>query len=260
MIGANGVAAKTIACPRSAEFKEYLRSVFLRYAGLRPAVIWVDDDFRMPFHRPVDFGCFCGKCLGDFAAESGVRLDRKGMVEAILSDRTVDGVRVRAAWRKFSQSSLTDLVGLIADTVHSVDDGIIVGLMCCNPYGIASVPFDFKAWIERARNRDGIVWFRHGSGAYHDMTPYAEEGIVGKNVAIGRNCAMTEGKGVKATRNYADLHTSFPFNFRIVTCATPYFALLMTSNLSARSVLPKTSGSALSQIMRLVGFISRSSF
>ena len=195
MVGANGKAA-AIACPRSAKFKESMRGLFEKYAKLGPSVIWLDDDFRMAHHQPIDFGCFCGECLARFAAESGVKMSREGLKAAVLSNATVNGVRVRAAWRRFCRQSLTDLAGVIADAVHAVDDKIVIGYMCCNPTGLAYAPYDFGALVKCAKNRDGAVWFRHGSGAYNDLMPYSNDGIVAKNVAIARNCAATEGPGV----------------------------------------------------------------
>ena len=196
MVGSNGKAAKAIACPRSATFAEYLRGLFRRYAELGPTVIWIDDDFRMAHHSPVDFACFCDDCISRFGNEYGVKLCRNDLKSAILADTTVNDVRVRAAWRKYSQSALNDLSGIIADAVHAVDDKIIIGFMCCNPEGMAYAAFDFKSMIDRAKNRDGVVWFRHGSGTYTDFTPYTEDSVVSKNIAIGRNCAQTEGPGI----------------------------------------------------------------
>ena len=196
MVGSDGKAAKTIACPRSALFADYLRALFRRYAELGPTVIWIDDDFRMAHHPPVDFACFCNDCISRFGNEYGVKLSRKDLKSAILDDTTVNGVRVRAAWRKYSQSALNDISGIVADAVHAVDDRIIIGFMCCNPEGLAYAAFDFKTLIARAKNRDGAVWFRHGSGTYTDFTPYTDVNIVSKNIAIGRYCAQTEGPGV----------------------------------------------------------------
>ena len=166
MVGSDGKAAKTIACPRSAQCADYLRDLFRRYAEIGPTVIWIDDDFRMAHHPPVDFACFCDDCLARFGEEYGVKLVRKDLKAAILADSHVDGVRVRA------------------------------GFMCCNPEGQAYAAFDLKSIIERARNRDGVVWFRQGSGTYTDFTPYTEVNVVSKNIAIGRYCAATEGPGV----------------------------------------------------------------
>ena len=191
MVGFNGKTTSTIACPRSAEFADYLRGLFRRYAELKPSVIWIDDDFRLVNHPPADFGCACDSCIARFASETGIKMSRRELKAAILEDR-----RVRTEWRNYGQRALNDLAGIIADAVHSVDDRIAIGFMCCNPNNMGYAPFDFKTWIERAKNRDGAVWFRHGSGAYTDENLYDPNGIISKNVAIARYCAMTEGSGV----------------------------------------------------------------
>ena len=196
MTGANGVTAKNNACPRSPEFLAYIKDLFRKYAALKPSVIWLDDDFRMPHHPPVDYACFCDSCIARFAVESGVEIPRKELVEAIRLGSTVNGVNVRRAWRDYSSRALTDIASAAADAVHAVDDSIAIGYMVCNPGGHGYAPPDFKSWIEKGRNRDGVVYFRHGSGVYNDFTPYAYDSILMKNISIGRLCAMTEGPGV----------------------------------------------------------------
>ena len=196
MTGANGVTAKNNACPRSPEFLAYIKDLFRKYAELKPSVIWFDDDFRMPHHPPVDYACFCDSCIARFAVESSVEIPRKELVEVIRLGSTVNGVNVRRAWRDYSSRALTDIASAAADAVHAVDDSIAIGYMVCNPGGHGYAPPDFKSWIEKGRNRDGIVYFRHGSGVYNDFTPYAYDSILMKNISIGRLCAMTEGPGV----------------------------------------------------------------
>ncbi len=231
MVGANGKAARTIACPRAAEFAEYLRVLGARYARLGPSVIWLDDDFRMMVHNPVDFGCFCPECLSRFAAEYGLKMTREEIRTAILSDGTRDGVRVRTAWRKFTQRALTDLAGVFADAVHAVDNKIAIGYMCCNPQNMGYAPCDFKAWIERTRNKDGVVWFRHGSRTYNDFMPYSDDGIVAKNIAIGRACAMTEGLGVV---NMTEEVTS-PYNRRTKSLRITFLEAALNIGLAGAS-------------------------
>lgn len=196
MVGSDGTVAKRLACPRSKQFIEYVKATFRRYAELKPSVIWFDDDFRMNYHRPVDYACFCDSCLRRFADESGVNLVRNELVDAIRLDRSVDGVRARRAWRDYSSRALTELTTVTADAVHSVDSSISVGYMVCNPQGHGYAPPDFKSWIDNGRNDDGIVYFRHGSGVYNDFTPYSYESILMKNISIARLCAATEGPGV----------------------------------------------------------------
>lgn len=196
MVGSGGTVAKRLACPRSDRFLEYVRTTFRQYAQLKPSVIWFDDDFRMGYHRPVDYACFCDSCLSRFAKECGVTVSRSALVDAIRLDRSVDGVRIRRAWRDYSSRALSEIATIAADAVHAVDRSIAIGYMVCNPGGHGYAPPDFKTWIEKGRNNEGTVYFRHGSGTYHDFTPYAHGSILMKNIFIGRLCAATEGDGV----------------------------------------------------------------
>ena len=196
MVGSNGQVAKAMACPRSDALKKSLAERFARYAALKPTVLWLDDDFRMPHHPPVDFACFCPECLAKFAAKTGLKLDRAALVRAILDDACVDGVNVREAFGGFATEALTDLVKVVAEAVHAVDDSVALGFMAVNPSGMAYGERDFKAWRELGRNGKGEVWFRPGSGAYSDADPLGSGGIVAKNLQIARLVAATEGPGV----------------------------------------------------------------
>lgn len=193
MVGSDGKVAKAVACPRAAKFREHLCATARKYAGLKPSVIWLDDDFRMSHHPPADHACFCGACLARFGDETGIVRDRAGLKKALLADETVGGKRVREAWRDYNRRALTELAVAVADAVHAVDDSVAIGFMVINLRGQLYASPDLKTWIARTRNRNGEVWFRPGSGAYSDWRPYD---IVEKNIEIARLVAATEGEGV----------------------------------------------------------------
>lgn len=196
MVGSKGQVAKAMACPRSAAFKADLAERFARYAALKPTVLWLDDDFRMPHHPPVDMACFCPDCVKAFTAKTGLKLDRVTLVLAILEDAVIDGVNVRDAFDAFATEALTELVKIVAEAVHKVDKSVALGFMAVNPSGLAYGERDLKAWRELGRNAKGEVWFRPGSGAYSDENPLGSDGIVAKNLEIARLVAATEGPGV----------------------------------------------------------------
>ena len=196
MVGSKGQVAQAMVCPRSAAFKVHLRDRFARYAALHPTVLWLDDDFRMPHHPPVDFACFCDGCLAAFEAKSGLGLDRAALVKAVLDDAIVKDVNVRDAWGMFATEALNDLVQEVATAVHAVDADIALGFMVINPSGVGYGERDFRKWRKLGRNRKGEVWFRPGSGAYTDTAPFSPDGILAKNIQIGRLVAMTESAGV----------------------------------------------------------------
>jgi hypothetical protein len=54
------------------------------YAPINADIIWIDDDFRLPNHNPVEYGCFCDSCIADFNTRYGTSFDRSELVREIL--------------------------------------------------------------------------------------------------------------------------------------------------------------------------------
>ena len=196
MVGSDGTVTKAMACPRAPAFIANICARASRHAALHPKVIWLDDDFRIPSHQPADIACFCPDCVQAFNTTYGFAFDRAALVTAICSDAIVNGVNVRDVWSAYASKALTDLAAAIAKAVHEVDDSVAIGFMVCNLSMLRYGGPDFKRWIEVSRNRDGAVYFRPGSGCYTDERPYSSDGVVAKNIQIGRLCAATEGPGV----------------------------------------------------------------
>lgn len=190
MTDAYGVQGYSINCPGNEIFQDFFRETIRKYASLKPDVLWLDDDFRMVFHAPVGYGCFCDDCIKRFNIEAGKNFDREGLRKAILTDSE----NIRALWQDFTRAQMVKLVKIARETVNEIDDGIILGFMQVNPELVIYECPDFEKWIEKAKNKNGEVYFRHGSGFYDDFKPFE---VVDKNISIARLCAMTEGKGVK---------------------------------------------------------------
>lgn len=190
MVDAYGVVGYSINCPGNEKFQEAFREIIRKYAALKPDVLWIDDDFRMVFHSPVGFGCFCDDCIKRFNIKEGRNFDRDGLRKAILADSE----NIRALWQEFTREQMVKLVEIARETADEIDDGIILGFMQVNPDLVIYECPDFNKWIEKAKNKEGEIYFRHGSGFYDDFKPFE---VVDKNISIARLCAMTEGEGVK---------------------------------------------------------------
>ena len=55
-----GNKAKAVACPLDKDFRSYIRCIYGMYAKLHFRIIWVEDDFRLHNHPPLEWGgCFC---------------------------------------------------------------------------------------------------------------------------------------------------------------------------------------------------------
>ena len=182
MVDYTGRGCNASACPRDGKFKEYLKNSVLKYAQVKPKVFWVDDDFRIASHAPVKYGCFCEDCIKKFNIECNGNWTRESLVQAINND--VEDVRTK--WQNFNRRALEDLTKLIADTVHSVDENIIIGFMQVNYSVVYYDGMDLSRFVEIAKNKNGEVWFRHGAFFYSDASPYW---VVYKNLEIARLCA-----------------------------------------------------------------------
>jgi len=194
MVSQDGCVSLSSACPRSEAFKTYFHDLVTRYAVLKPKVFWIDDDFRLYLHQPVNQGCFCDDCMAKFNAQYGFSFDRSTLSTAISQDLYENGQRIRSLWQEFSRQAMLDLVKIIAHAVHSVDEDIIIGFMQVNPEIVMHECPHFSEFVRLAKNRNGEVWFRHGSGFYSDRDPLT---VVAKNVSISRLCAMTESIDAK---------------------------------------------------------------
>ncbi len=190
MEDAYGNRGESIYCPRNSDFKKKFEEIILKYATLLPTVLWLDDDFRLAFHKPVGYGCFCRDCIEEFNRKYGYSYDRDLLRKAIL--RNDCGVRMN--WLNFNRDAMISLVEIARNTANKVDENIILGFMQVNPELVIYECPDFKKWIEKAKNKNGEVYFRHGSGFYDDFKPFE---VVDKNISVARLCAMTEGEGVK---------------------------------------------------------------
>lgn len=200
MVDSKGKGCLCSACPRGDKFKKLLSETIEDYSKLHVPVLWVDDDFRLSFHSPVDYGCFCDNCMAKFNQKNGLNLTREELREALLKDGVINGKKVRLLWQNFSRESLEELAKVIADSAHAIDDSIIIGYMQINPEMVAYDITDYKRIIEVSKNKKGEVYFRHGSGYYSDYTPYE---IVQKSISIGRLCSLTKSKDYKIT-NYTE--------------------------------------------------------
>lgn len=209
IVASDGTPTKAMSCPRSDAFKAHVATLFAKYAALHPTAIWWDDDFRMAWHPPADYACFCEECMGKFNAVAGTAYDRAGLLRAVESDTEVGGGKIRKVWRDFNRQALTDLVKISADAAHAVDPDVGIGFMVCclDACGMTYASPDFAKWNELAKNRAGKVWYRHGSGAYGDWRP---EDIFFKNLEIARLCALSEAPGVVNWTEYVAL----PYNRR----------------------------------------------
>ena len=200
MFDSYGKGCIASACPRGEKFIKLLKESVEYYAKLSPKAIWIDDDFRLSFHAPVDYGCFCDDCIKKFNIEKGLNLGRDQLRNAILNGDIIDGKNVRLLWQGFNRDAMVNLAKVIADSVHANDPKVVIGFMQINPEIVPYEIPDYQRINEVAKNVDNEVYYRHGSGFYSDFTPYE---MIEKSVSIGRLCSLSKSDKYKVL-NYTE--------------------------------------------------------
>jgi hypothetical protein len=185
LVGHDGKVASRCNCPRAPEFHDYLRAMMTAYAAFQPSSVWVDDDLRLNAHSPVEFGCFCDRCVRAFATVTGREWQREPLVKA-LND--LEDGSVRLAWTRFNQESLAAVAATIARAVHGVAAHCRLGLQHAGT----------DHWLYNGSGLNGVfeamtavtgrpVGSRPGGGFYTDHRPRE---MIQKAFEIGRQVAQ----------------------------------------------------------------------
>jgi hypothetical protein len=132
MVDPRGRAASATACPLSPDLHEHLRAHYRRLARVQPRVIWVDDDFRLHNHSPLQWGgCFCELHMKEYSRRAGRSLTREEFVAGVL--RPGEPHPFRRIWLETSRDAMVNLARLLGDAVRGVSPETRVGLMSSSP-------------------------------------------------------------------------------------------------------------------------------
>ena len=132
MVGDDGTESHAIPCPIDPEWKRHVSQLYGLFAELEPAIIYIDDDFRLHNHLPVAWGCFCPLHLAEFARRTGRNLSRQELVQRVLTAEP-QPTRERVEWLRLSGDTMLDAARIISDSVKQTSPGTRMGLMCSDP-------------------------------------------------------------------------------------------------------------------------------
>ena len=168
MVGYDGTVAEFAFCPNDSVFQSYITEELAAYAHLHPDCVWIDDDYRTRNHDPVNYGCFCDKCLAAFNKEYDCSFTRKDLAEALYDDSRLD---VRENWLTFSRKSWHDLMYALCKSFHALSPESAFGLED-SPMETYLVGYGrehiYSAMLEGTGIAPGC---RPGGGAYDDDDP-----------------------------------------------------------------------------------------
>lgn len=151
MVDPSGRAATAQACPLCPAWQRYLIESYARYAAIKPHTVWVEDDFRLHNHAPLQWGgCFCDRHVKMFAAKIGRSVRRAEFVKRMLQPG--EPHPWRKIWLDLHRNVWNDLAKRIGDAVVKVSPRTRIGLM-------SSVPA-----VHCAEGRDWHTLLRNLSG------------------------------------------------------------------------------------------------
>lgn len=191
MVGPEGETCVVSVCPRSDELRKRVGQVYARFARFEPECMWIDDDFRVFDHSPVQCACFCDDCIAAFNAQYHHDFTREQLNAELLVDHFPEDNPIRREWLYFTHESMTGLLRSIAEAVHAVNPDIILGLMTAGVEYDNFAQGNFKDYARALANPDGKVYFRPGAFFYSDKTPF-ESVEKAFSIAVTNEHSLTE--------------------------------------------------------------------
>ena len=136
MVDRFGKQSELVACPFDTNWKKYYLNQLNYYVKeVEPEVVWIEDDFRLHNHDPLDWGgCFCPLHMDAFNKKLNKNETREEFVNAI-SKRTP--TQERKVWLDTSWEVMDNLAKDIANVVKKANVKTHVGLMSSPPFSHA---------------------------------------------------------------------------------------------------------------------------
>lgn len=183
LMGHDGAIAPSCNCPRDDEFLDYQRQLADIYAAaIQPSSIWIDDDLRMNSHPPIQYGCFCPKCLADFSLLQSRAWSREALVAEL--GKPEQSCQLRLDWVEFSNASLANVARVISEAAVKRAPDCRMGLQQCSLDWSAYYGPDLNQIFSAMQNASGRKpGSRLGHGYYTDHAP---RGVLAKSFGIAR--------------------------------------------------------------------------
>ena len=203
MVDAHGRAASLCVCPLCAEWQRYIARLYARYAMLGPSIVWVEDDFRLHNHEPLDWGgCFCEEHMKLYSQRAGKPLTREEFVAGVLQPG--EPHPYRKIWLDVSRETMLSAARAIGRAVRAVSPRVQVGLMSSTPHAHAAEGRDWYALLRELAQGLAPVDRIHLPG-YQETAP--GQYMQGFNMVSMLNRALLPPE----TRVYPELE-NYPFS------------------------------------------------
>lgn len=129
MVDYNGTQSKISACPMDENWLTYFID-FYEYLirEIEPEVVWIEDDFRLHNHRPLEYGgCFCEHHMKAYNQRLETNYTRDEFVDLLFRKNPQEDVK--RAFMEINRECMVKLATQIGDKVRSIGLGTKIGLM-----------------------------------------------------------------------------------------------------------------------------------
>lgn len=133
MVDFNGKRSISVACPMDENWQNHFRNL-LGYLvrEIQPDYYWVEDDFRLHNHAPLEWGgCFCEKHIARFNELLGTAYTREEFCKKAFQKG--EPTKERKVWLDVSKETMLNYAALIFEIVKSANAATNVALMTSFP-------------------------------------------------------------------------------------------------------------------------------
>jgi len=133
MVDFNGKRSISVACPLDEEWQAHFeRLLGFMIAEIKPDYYWVEDDFRLHNHMPLEWGgCFCEKHIARFNKALGTKYTRAEFCEKAFQKG--EPTKERKAWLDASRDTMLEFATLIYRIIKSANPSTDIALMTSFP-------------------------------------------------------------------------------------------------------------------------------
>ncbi len=127
MVDNNGETSPGSPCPEDSVYRREMARMLRAWAGTKPDILWIDDDFRLHNHSTDGMYCYCPLHLKKFAARAGREYTREEILAAVLQPGVPSDFRQQ--WLNFLGDSMAEFAQWISDNIHYSSPETRVALM-----------------------------------------------------------------------------------------------------------------------------------
>lgn len=128
--GLDGSESQDSYCPLDPAFSRDYCAMIRDVAALEPALILIDDDFRLSLRSGHDVGCACSRHLEAFSQRLGESVSRQALAERVFAGGPN---RYRDLWLDLMGDTLRRFAQDLRQSVNSVNPAIRLGHCACIP-------------------------------------------------------------------------------------------------------------------------------